>query len=63
MKDESGGLEPPSYQELEECLRRVAQALAWHCHGECRGFHNAKPMRPTDAQDMAKDVLSRIGRD
>ena len=62
MSTENGGQAAPTYQELEECLRLVTQSLAWHCHGECRGFHPGKLMRPTDAQQMAKDVLARINR-
>ena len=63
MSSESRGREAPTYQELEECLRIVAQSLAWHCHGECRGFHHGKPMRSTDAQEMAKDVIYRVAED
>lgn len=61
MSSETGGLSAPSYQELEECLRLVAQSLEWYAHGSCRGFHNRGPLKTGEATRLAKSTLDRIG--
>jgi predicted helicase len=45
----------PNYKEA---LRIVAQALAWHCFGECRSFGEDVPLlKPAEANTYAKFVL------
>ena len=61
MNSKNGGREAPSFWELEECLRKVAQALEWHAHGSCRGFHAGKPLRTGEATALAKSTLGRVG--
>jgi hypothetical protein len=41
---------------VEEALRMTAQALAWQCFGECRGWHDRLPA-PQEALEAAKAAL------
>jgi hypothetical protein len=44
--------------DYKEALRIVAQALAWHCFGECRSFGEDVPLlTPAEADIYAKFVL------
>lgn len=51
----------PNYKEA---LRIVAQALAWHCFGECRSFGEDVPLlTAAEANIYAKFVLDMGGSD
>lgn len=61
--DNQGRQAAPTLAEVEEVLRIVTQSLAWYAHGECRGFHEGKPLKSSEAQELARDMLERMDLD
>ncbi len=46
-------------ERLRDALRKVAQALAWQCFGECRSFGgDVTLLHPRDADALAKAILT-----